>query len=65
MVEEINEAKNRLAMLEARNATADMQIAASKTVNSFDFEKDLSSLETQADMKAAMADAQKYVNGEE
>ena len=65
MVEEINEAKNRLAMLEARNSTADMQIAASKTVNSFDFEKDLSSLETQADMKAAMADAQKYVNGEE
>ena len=64
MVEEINEAKTRLAILEARNATADATIAASKTVKSFDFEKDLSSLEAQADLKEAMADAQKYVNGE-
>ncbi len=65
MVEEINEAKTRLAMLEARNAAADAAIMASKTVNSTDFEQDLSSLETQAELNAAMADAQKYVNGEE
>lgn len=64
MVEEINEAKTRLAILEARNAAADASIAASKTVNSFDFEKDLSSLEAQADLKEAMAEAQKYTNGE-
>lgn len=65
MVEEINEAKTRLAMLEARNAAADAAIMASKTVNSADFEQDLSTLETQAELNAAMADAQKYVNGEE
>ena len=64
MVEEINEAKTRLSMLEARNAAADMQIAASKSVNSPKFESDLSALEAKADMNAAMADAQRYVNGE-
>ena len=64
MVDEINEAKTRLSMLEARNAAADAKIAASKSVGSTQFESSLSELESQAELNAAMADAQKYVNGE-
>ena len=65
MVDEINKAEARLNMLTARNAVADASIAASKTVNSSRFESDLSSLETQAELNAAMTDAQRYANGEE
>ena len=64
MVEQINEAKTRLSMLEARNAAADAKILASKTVGSRKFESDMSALEAQADLNAAMADAQNYANGE-
>lgn len=64
MVDEINKAEARLNMLTARNAVADATIAASKTVNSSKFDNDLSSLEAKADIDAAMADAQRYANGE-
>ena len=65
MVVRINDARSRLAVLEARNATADAAIKASQTVGSYDFEKDLSSLEADAELRQAMEDAQRYTNGEE
>lgn len=60
MVREVNDAKTRLAVLQARNAAADAQIKASQTVGSFDFEEDLSKLEADAELKQAMADAENY-----
>ena len=62
MVREINEAKSRLAVLEARNAAADASIKLSKTVDSFDFEEKLSGLETDSELKEAMADAKRYTD---
>ncbi|MBR1752074.1 MAG: hypothetical protein IJ740_14605 [Ruminococcus sp.] len=65
MVIKINDARTRLAMLEARSATADAAIKASQTVDSFDFEKDLSALEMDAEYKKALEDARRYAKGEE
>ncbi|MBR6044203.1 MAG: PspA/IM30 family protein [Ruminococcus sp.] len=62
MVREINEAKSRLAVLEAREATADASLKFSKTAGSSDFEQKLSGLEAEADLKAAMDDAKSYVD---
>lgn len=60
MVREINEARTRLAVLSARNATADAQIKASQTVGSYDFEMEMSQLESEAETRTAMADAKRY-----
>ncbi|MBR6873388.1 MAG: PspA/IM30 family protein [Ruminococcus sp.] len=60
MVREINEAKTRLAVLEARSAAADASIHMSKTVGSSSFEQKLSGLEAEAEAKEAMADARRY-----
>ena len=60
MVREINEAKTRLAVLEARNAAADASIHLSKTAGSSKFEETLSGLEAESEYKQAMADAKKY-----
>lgn len=60
MVREINAAKSRLAVLQARNAAADAGITYSKTAGSPKFEDKLSGLETEADYREAMADAKRY-----
>ncbi len=66
MVREINSAKARLAVLEARNAAAEASINLSKTAGSYEFEEKLSGMEAEADLKEAMADARRYSddNGE-
>ena len=66
MVREINSAKARLAVLEARNAAAEASINLSKTAGSYEFEEKLSGMEAEADLKEAMAEARRYSddNGE-
>ena len=59
MVREINEAKTRLAVLQARKATADASMKYSKTVGSSDFEQKLSQMEVKSEYDSAMRDADK------
>lgn len=63
IVREVNEAKARLAVLEAREAAADVSIKYAKTAGSSQFEEKLSGMEAEADMRQAMNDAKKYVDG--
>lgn len=65
MVRDINEAKTRLAVLEARNATADVTLKYSKTVGSSDFEQKLSQMEVKSEYDKAMDDAKHYVRGDD
>lgn len=65
MVREINEAKTRLAVLSARNASADASLRFSKTVGSSDFEQKLSGMEAQSELREAMDDAKRYVGGDD
>lgn len=60
MVREINSAKARLAVLEARNAAADAGIQYSKTVGGSEFDEKLSKMEAEADLKEAYNDARRY-----
>lgn len=60
MVREINTAKARLAVLEARNATADATMHYAKTAGSSEFDEKLSKMEAEADMKEAYSDARRY-----
>ena len=62
MVREINAAKARLAVLEARGATADASMHYSKTVGSSQFDEKFSKLEAEADMKEAYSDARRYTD---
>lgn len=65
MVREINEAKTRLAVLTARKASADASIRLSKTVGSSDFEQKLSGMEAKSELDEAMAEAKRYVGGDD
>ena len=62
MVREINAAKARLAVLEARNAAADAGMHYSKTAGSSKFDEKLSQMEADADMKEAYSDAKHYAD---
>ena len=62
MVREINSAKSRLAVLEARQAAADASINLSKTAGSSSYDEKLSGLEAEAELREAMADARRYVS---
>ena len=64
MVREINEAKTRLAVLQARNSAADVSMKYSKTVGSSDFEQKISQMEAQSELDSAMEDARNYVRGD-
>ena len=60
MVREINSAKTRLAVLEARKAAADVSIDYSKTAGSNDLDEKLSELEAEAELREAMEEAHRY-----
>ena len=62
VLREINAAKARLAVLEARNAAADAGIHYSKTAGSSEFDAKFSKLEAEADMKEAYSDARRYTD---
>ena len=64
IVRELNETKSRLAVLEARDAAAEVSLKYSKTAGSHEFEEKLSSLETESELREAMNDAKRYVNGD-
>lgn len=65
MVREINDAKTRLAVLTARNASADVSIRFSKTVGSSDLDQKLSGLEEKSELDEAMAEAKRYAGGDD
>ncbi len=62
MVREINEAKARLAVLEARETAADVSLDYSRTAGSSGFEEKLSGLEAESELEQAMRDAKSYVD---
>ena len=62
MVREINEAKTRLAVLEARNSAAAANMSYAKTVGSSKFEQDLSDMEIKSEYDMAMNDARNYAD---
>ncbi|MBR4622725.1 MAG: PspA/IM30 family protein [Ruminococcus sp.] len=62
IVRELNSAKNRLALLDARESVAQAQLAAGSPGDHSDLDRAFEKLEAQADAEEAAADAQSYTS---